>query len=213
MTPKRRKRGDMIAAAVRLSRLIGPDECVLVGGLAVGVHGYVRGTDDLDLLTRVPLLRTRQILREAGVETRILRGVAFEGGFDCLKGELDGIPFDVLPPLVPIAWDDAVTLDVDSMQVRVVGLDGLLALKFRAAGPQDLLDAARLVLRHPEHEARARELARAYRTLDRFEVWLEDPRIRAQASEEEARAKRRGNRPRPTAASARPRRKPSRRPR
>jgi hypothetical protein len=213
MTRKRRKRGDMIAAAVRLSRLIGPDECVLIGGLAVGVHGYVRGTDDLDLITRVPLSRTQQLLRAAGIETRILRGDIVEGGFDCLKGELEGIPFDVLPPLVPIAWGDAVTLDVDSMQVKVVDLDGLLALKFRAAGPQDLLDAVRLVLRHPEHEARARELARAYRTLDRFEVWLKDPRIRAQASEEEARAKRRGSPPRPTSAPKKPRKKSSRRPR
>ena len=27
------------------------------------------------------------------------------GGFSCLQGELEGIPFDVLPPLVPIAWE------------------------------------------------------------------------------------------------------------
>ena len=213
MTRKRRKRGDMIAAAVRLSRLIGPDECVLVGGLAVGVHGYVRGTDDLDLLTRVPLLRTQQILRDAGLETRILRGDTRDGGFDRLKGELDGIPFDVLPPLVPIAWGDVVTLDVDSMRVKVVDLDGLLALKLRAAGAQDLLDAARLVLRHPEHEARAKELARAYRTLDRFEAWLRDPRIREQASEEEARVRRRRIQSRGESAGTKPRRKPSRRPR
>jgi hypothetical protein len=203
----------MIAAAVRLSRLIGQNECVLVGGLAVGVHGFVRGTDDLDLLTRVPLLRTQEILSKAGIETRILRAGSFEGGFDCLKGEVDGIPFDVLPPLVPIAWDDAVTLDVDSMPLKVVDLDGLLALKFRAAGPQDLLDAARLVVRHPEHEARARELAMAYRALDRFEGWLEDPRIRAQASEEQVRAKRRGSPSRRTSASEKPRLRPTRRPR
>jgi hypothetical protein len=65
-----------------------------------------------------------------------------------------------------------------------VDLDSLLQLKFRAGGPQDLLDAARLVLRHPETEPRARELATAYRARDRFEVWLHDPRVRAQAREE-----------------------------
>jgi hypothetical protein len=85
-----------------------------------------------------------------------------------------------------------VALKIDSMRVKVVGLDNLLALKFRTAGPQDLLDATRLVLRHPEHEARAKELAKAYRTLDRLEVWLRDPRIREQAREEQARASRRG---------------------
>ncbi len=46
------------------------------------------------------------------------------------------------------------------------------------------MDAAILVLLHPETEARARELATAYRVLDRFETWLHDPRTRAQAREE-----------------------------
>ena len=43
---------------------------------------------------------------------------------------------------------------------------------------------------HPETEARARELATAYRLLDRFETWLRDPRIRAQALEEAQRERR-----------------------
>jgi hypothetical protein len=41
-----------------------------------------------------------------------------------------------------------------------------------------------LVLLHPETEERARELATAYRALERFEIWLDDPRIHAQAREE-----------------------------
>ena len=58
---------------------------------------------------------------------------------------------------------------------------------------------------------RAKELARAYRTLDRFEVWLRDPRIRKQASEEDARVKRRRIRSHGESAATTPRRKPSRR--
>jgi predicted kinase len=46
------------------------------------------------------------------------------------------------------------------------------------------MDAAILVLLHPETEARALDLATAYRVLDRFEHWLRDPRTRAQAREE-----------------------------
>jgi hypothetical protein len=46
------------------------------------------------------------------------------------------------------------------------------------------MDAAILVLLHPETEARARELATAYRVLDRFETWVSDPRTQAQAREE-----------------------------
>ena len=59
---------------MRLARLLGPDECVLIGGLAVGVHGYVRATDDLDFISRPSLAETRERLRKAGIETRLLRG-------------------------------------------------------------------------------------------------------------------------------------------
>ena len=107
-----------------------------------------------------------------------------DGGFSCVKGEIEGIPFGILPPLVPIVWAGALRIDVAGGTLSVVDLDGLLCLKFRAGGAQDLLDAARLVLLHPDREERARELATAYRALDRFETWLKDPRIRAQAREE-----------------------------
>jgi hypothetical protein len=180
----RQRRADLVAAAIRLARAIGTEDCVLIGGLAVGVHGYVRATDDLDFISRLSLDRTRERLRQAGIEARLLRGEVLEAGFSCLKGEIDGIPFDILPPLVPIAWEGAVTLDFGRDKLRVVDLDGLLRLKLRAAGPQDLLDAAHLVLRHPGTEARARELATAYRALDRFEMWLTDPRMRVHAREQ-----------------------------
>jgi hypothetical protein len=200
MSPARRRRADLVSAAVRLARLIGPDECVLIGGLAVGVHGFVRATDDLDFISRLPLERTRARLQQAGIETRLLRGDVLDGGFSCVKGEIAGIPFDVLPPLVPIAWEDALRIDVAGGTLSVVDLDGLLRLKFRAGGPQDLLDAARLVLLHPDTEARARELATAYRAADKFDGWLKDPRIRAQAREEAELERRR--------AVSKPRRKP-----
>jgi hypothetical protein len=179
----RQRRTDLVAAAIRLAGAIGLEECVLIGGLAVGVHGYVRATDDLDFISRLPLERTRERLRQAGIQTRLTRGDVLEAGVRCLKGEIDGIPFDVLPPLVPIVWEAALTLDLGHDKLRVVDLEGLLRLKLRAGGPQDLLDAAHLVLRHPGTEARVRELATAYRALDRFEVWLADPRVRAQARE------------------------------
>jgi hypothetical protein len=102
-----------------------------------------------------------------------------------LKGECDGLPFDVLPQLVPIHWEAAVPVGArDAGSLRVVALMDLLALKLKAQGAKDLMDAAILVLMHPETEVRARELAMAYRALDRLESWLQDPRARAQAREE-----------------------------
>jgi len=161
----------------------------------VGVHGYVRATDELGFVSRQALVEAREKLRKAGIETRLLRGDALDGGFSCLQGEIDGIPFDVQPPLVPIAWDQALTLEIGGGTLRVVDLDGLLQLKFRAGGPQDLLDAARLVLRHPGSETRAKELATAYRSLDRFEACLGDPRTLVQAREDAEREARRAKKP------------------
>ncbi|HQR30027.1 MAG TPA: 4Fe-4S cluster-binding domain-containing protein, partial [Anaeromyxobacteraceae bacterium] len=71
-------------------------------------------------------------------------------------------------------------------------LEDLLALKLKAQGAKDLMDAAILVLMHPDTEGRARSLATAYRALDRFEAWLLDPRARAQAREERPDVARRG---------------------
>ena len=191
---RRRRRAGLASAAVRFARLLGPDQCVLIGGLAVGVHGYVRATDDLDFISRQPLAIARDRLRKAGIETRLLRGDVLDGGFSCLKGEIDGIPFDVLPPLVPIAWEGVLALEIAGGTLPVVDLDALLQLKFRAGGPQDLLDAVRLVMLHPETEARARDLATAYRVRDTFEASLRDPRTRAQAAEEAVRERRRTRR-------------------
>jgi hypothetical protein len=174
-----------LRAARQVAQAIGTEDCLLAGGLAVMAHGFVRGTRDVDLVTRVSLPEARRRLERAGLPTRLVKGDPLETGFSCLKGECEGLPFDVLPQLVPIHWESAVPVGARGAgPLRVVGLTDLLALKLKARGVKDLMDAAILVLMHPETEERTRELAVAYRSLDRLEAWLEDPRARAQAREE-----------------------------
>jgi hypothetical protein len=181
----RRKPLRFVRVARRVAEAIGPEDCLLAGGLAVMAHGFVRGTRDVDLLTRLPLSEARRRLERSGLPTRLVKGDPLEGGFSCLKGECDGLPFDVLPQLVPVHWEAAVPVEARGAgPLRVIPLGDLLALKLKAHGAKDLMDAAILVLRHPETEVRARELAVAYRVRDRFESWLGDPRARAQAREE-----------------------------
>jgi hypothetical protein len=60
----------------------------------------------------------------------------------------------------------------------VIDLDGLLRLKLKAGGPQDLLDAAQLLRRPPEMVEQTRAVAEAYGQWDRLQRWLEDPRLR-----------------------------------
>jgi hypothetical protein len=175
---------NLLAVAGRLVEAIGPDESALVGGLAVAAHGYVRATDDVDLVARPPLAEVVTRLRGAGIEARLRKGDALEGDFSTVRGTLDGVRFDILPPLVVIRWEKAEALSVEGRTLRVVDLQDLLRLKMRAGGITDLVDAAMLVLIHPDAEDAARVAAAAHRVEDRFRSLLEDPRVRAQAREQ-----------------------------
>jgi hypothetical protein len=178
------RRIDLQKAAVQLARILGPDDCLLVGGMAVGAHGYVRATKDVDFIVSTGLENARARLGEHGISAQIKRGDAMEGDFPCLKGILDGVPFDVMPPLVALDWSRAVKLPMSKgVTIQVVDLQGLIRLKLRAGGPKDLLDVAALVLRHPQHLDVARELAEAYRVADKLEIWLNDARLEAEVQE------------------------------
>jgi len=166
--------------AGRLVAAAGVDDVVIIGGLAVALHGYVRATDDVDLLCRGPLEIIRKRLAAKGIATRHRRGDATEGDFPCLRGELDGIPFDVLPQIAPVDWTGSPTVKISGVTARIVDLAGLLTLKLRAQGPQDLLDAAALILLHPEVQPEARRLATAYGIEARLKTFLESPRLLAQ---------------------------------
>jgi len=192
----RRETSRFVRVARKIAEALGTEDCLLAGGLAVMAHGFVRGTRDVDLLTRLPLAEARARLEASGLPSRLLKGGPPEGGFSCLKGECEGLPFDVLPQLVPVHWEEAPRIEGRGAgSLRVVPLRDLLALKLKAQGPKDLMDAAMLVLLHPDTEARALELATAYRVLDRLEHWLSDPRTQAQAREEAELERRRAVRP------------------
>jgi hypothetical protein len=178
-------RTPFLRVARRVADALGKEDCLLAGGLAVMAHGFVRATRDVDLLTRLSLKEAQVRLSRGGLATRLHRGDILAGGFSCLKGQCEGLPFDVLPELVPIHWDSAPLVETPSAGgLRVVPLKDLIALKLKAQGAKDLMDAAMLVLLHLELKGQARELATAYGVLEAFETWLDDPRIRAQAREE-----------------------------
>lgn len=162
-------------AALRVAAALGEGECVLIGGLAVGAHGYIRATTDVDFVVR-DLDLARRRLEEHGLHVERTRG-----SFSCLKGKIGDIPFDVLPPLVPIQWDQAVTISLGGgARLQVVDVESLIRLKLKAGGPKDLMDVAALVLRHPDLRARAQELAVAHRIRDKLDIWLSDPRLKAE---------------------------------
>lgn len=166
-------------AATRIAATLG-DEGMMVGGMAVSAWGYVRATDDVDFVAKLTAAAVLERLNAAGISARIQKGSVLDGDIEwCIKGRLGDVVFDILPPLVPLDFERAVTVTLgQGNAIRVVDLDGLLRLKLRAGGPQDLLDAAQLLKKHPELLDQIRPVAEAYSQWERLESWLGDPRLR-----------------------------------
>jgi hypothetical protein len=160
--------------AIRVARVVGEEDCVLIGGLAVAAWGYVRATADVDFVAR-DLRAAHERLHADGLAVEWGRGA-----FSLLRGKIDDVVFDVLPALVPIQWEKARTVSFGpGRRLRVVDLEGLIRLKLKAAGPQDLMDVAALVSRHSDMRERARELSVAYQIREKLDLWLADPRLTA----------------------------------
>jgi hypothetical protein len=163
-----------------VARILGQQDCLLVGGLAVGSYGYIRATKDVDFIVRGDLAAVRKRLLAQGIAAVLTQGDPFEGDFPCLKAMVGDVRVDVMPPLVALAWDRAVDVPLSkTASIRVVDLVGLLQLKLKAGGPKDIVDVAALVLRHPAVKAQATELASAFGLVDTLERWLADSRLKA----------------------------------
>jgi predicted nucleotidyltransferase len=138
-------------------------EFLIIGGVAVGFHGYVRATKDVDV---VPAPDPQNLARLA----RVLRALdaqvegAEEFGDEELPDPLDpkalGLGgnwvlrtrlgrFDVMQWIGEDAlWEKlspaAIEAEIDGLTIRVVSYEDLVALKEKAGRPEDLTDLQRL---------------------------------------------------------------------
>lgn len=109
-------------------------EFLLIGGVAVGFHGYVRATKDVDV---VPSPDPDNLNRLARVLGQLDAEVEGAGEFE--DGELP----DPLDPDV-LALGGNWVLNTRLISVPVVGYEDLVALKREAGRPEDLADLRRL---------------------------------------------------------------------
>lgn len=136
---------------------------IVIGGVAVGFHGYVRATKDLDVVpapSRENLERLAALLRSLNAE---LDGagdfdagelpdpldpeVLAQGGnwvlqtrlgrFDLMQWQGERELWEMLSPA-------AVEVDLDGVLVKVAGYQDLIALKEQAGRPGDIEDLERL---------------------------------------------------------------------
>jgi predicted nucleotidyltransferase len=128
---------------------------VVVGGIAVQAHGYIRATRDVDVVPDPAAANVRRLsdaLAELDAEEHDKRAPLVR--FNTRYGRLDLVDSDR-------AFDKlrgrALVVALDGFEVPVAGLDDLVRMKRAAGRPHDLTDIGALTRDDEELEREARE--------------------------------------------------------
>lgn len=128
-------------------------EYAVCGGIAVGLHGWVRTTDDIDLLIRpADVARVLEVVRPLGFDMPA-QPMTFGAGTDAerhvqrvSKLGADLLTLDLL--LVDAAYEGLLEGRIAVRQpeatIQLVSREGLLKMKRMAGRPQDLVDIGHL---------------------------------------------------------------------
>lgn len=138
-------------------------EFLIIGGVAVGYHGYVRATKDIDVVPGSDpqnLQKLARVLKRLDAEIEGAEEFEAEeipdpldpqalalGGNWVLRtrlGRLDLMQWIGEVPLWERLSPAAVMAEIGDLEVKVVGYEDLIALKREAGRPEDLTDIARL---------------------------------------------------------------------
>jgi hypothetical protein len=148
--------GEILKELVR-----GGVEFVVVGGIAVQTHGYIRCTRDVDVVPspsptngkRLSKVLSALVAVEVGRDARLVRFNTRNGRLDVLR--LDGTASR------STSFDDlrsrALVVDLEGIQIPVAGVDDLIRMKRAAGRPQDVIDIGALTRDDEELEREARE--------------------------------------------------------
>ncbi len=161
-------KGDIegILAALNAARV----RYLVVGGVAVVLHGHLRTTVDLDLVIELEPENLRRALEAlASLELQPIVPVPMEAFADPASRESwirerNMVVFSLWHPSKPtlkidifvsepfdfdVVYERAVRVDLGQIEATVVALDDLIALKREAGRPQDLADVVSLTRLQP----------------------------------------------------------------
>jgi len=126
-------------------------EYLVVGGYAVGLHGYPRATVDLDVWVRASLPNGERIveaLHAFGLETTAPDPVIFTNPRTLVRFGVPPFRIEIMTAIDGVEFgacnSRAVTFDVHGITLRVIGLDDLKTNKRAAGRHKDLNDLENL---------------------------------------------------------------------
>lgn len=121
---------------------------LIVGDYALGYHGYVRYTGDIDAWVEPTPENSRRAVAAFGFgslglapDTVVSPGVIVQIGRPPLRIDVMTSPSGV--SFAP-CYENRLVVDVDGFELDVIGLDCLKANKLASGRPQDLGDLSRL---------------------------------------------------------------------
>jgi hypothetical protein len=126
-------------------------EFLLIGGYAVGIHGYPRGTADLDVWVASTPANAQRIvdaLREFGFGTPELNPSLFLDPDRVVRMGVPPLRIDILTTIAGVSFDDCFSrrevVSVGEIDVSVISLADLKANKQATGRSQDLADVEHL---------------------------------------------------------------------
>ncbi len=127
-------------------------EYLLVGGYAVGYHGYPRATADMDVwIARNPenAQRITEALRDFGFDLSDLKPALFLDENRIVRLGLPPLRIEVITSASGVIFEECypkrVRVELDGIDVNVIGREQLLANKRAAGRHKDLDDIEHLV--------------------------------------------------------------------
>jgi hypothetical protein len=135
-------------------------EFALIGGWALAVYGYARGTDDLDVLVRATPENAERVMRALAAfgapiaQHHVTASLFATPDYGYRMGVKPNL-IEILTTISGVTFDDVMkehrTVDVEGRKVAVIGRGALLTNKRASGRAKDLADVEWLEA-HPAEE-------------------------------------------------------------
>lgn len=134
-------------------------EYLIVGGYAVGFHGYPRATGDLDVWVAVNernALKLVEVLRAFGFNLPELKKDLFLEREKVIRMGVPPMRLEILTSIDGVLFNSCyknrIIADLGELQVNFISKEDLLINKRASGRPQDLVDFDKLKDRSPRHQ-------------------------------------------------------------